>query len=309
MATPRKRGAASVGRRLRLRAMAKINLSLRVLGTRPDGFHDVRTTLQSIALHDVLTLTPASGPMTITCDTPECPPDESNLVWRAAERLWRADGRRGRMTGVHIDLRKGIPMQAGLGGGSSDAAAALRGLPAVWGTRVDAARVLEIARGIGADVAFFLEGGTSLGVDRGDILYPLVDQPKAWVVLVKPGFGVSTTDAYRWWDADRVSNRVADRANTDRRTPPLAIPERANDLQSPVSDRHPEIAGMVRHLARGGSTHAAMSGSGSAVFGLFDRQGDAIEAAARVMGWGRLVLVTPTVDRQEYHRLSRPRRD
>ena len=286
----------SSARRLRVRAMAKINLSLRVLGTRADGFHDLRTTFQSLALHDTLTLTSVAGPLTITCDAPHCPVDESNLVWRAADRLWRADGRRGKVSGVRVDIRKRIPMQAGLGGGSSDAAAALRGLAALWGARVSDADLSTIARGLGADVAFFLEGGTALGVDRGDVMYPLVDRPAFSVVLVMPGYGVSTKDAYRWWDADRLSSSAR------------AASEWVNDLQPPVAARHPEITRIVKRLARRGSIHAAMSGSGSAVFGLFDREAQALEAADALTGPARMVLVTPTVNRQDYRRLARPQR-
>jgi 4-diphosphocytidyl-2-C-methyl-D-erythritol kinase len=284
-------------RALRVRAMAKINLSLRVLGTRSDGFHELHTEFQSLALHDTLTLTAVVGGMTIACDDPGCPADESNLVWRAAERLWRADGRRGKVAGVRIDIQKRIPMQAGLGGGSSDAAAALRGLARLWGSHLGPGGLPAIARAIGADVAYFLEGGTSLGVGRGDVMYPLIDRPKSWVVVVMPGFGVSTKDAYGWWDADCRPALV----------PSIpAASESGNDLQAPVAARHPEIGRIARRLVRLGSTHAAMSGSGSAVFGLFNREAQALAAAAGLTGAPRVVMVTPTVSRRDYQRLSRP---
>ena len=301
------RKTRSAAHRVRVRALAKINLSLRVLGTRPDGFHELRTTLQSLALHDTLTLTSVAGPMVLTCDIAACPADESNLVWQAAERRWRADGRAGTPVGVHIDICKRVPIQAGLGGGSSDAAAALRGLAVLWGTRVNDADLLRIARGIGADVAFFFEGGTSLGVDRGDILYPLADRQKASVVLVMPGFGVSTRDAYAWWDADHAAAEVPGARRAPTATSGAGdTTEQGNDLQPSVAARHPEIARLVRRLARLGSTHAAMSGSGSTVFGLFERQAEAIEAAAALTGRPRIVLVSPTVNRQDYRRLARP---
>src|SRR4029079_274972 len=119
----------------RVRAFAKINLSLRVLGTRPDGYHELRTIFQSIALHDTLTIRASRGPFRLTCDDPNCPSDYTNLIWRAAERLWKAAGRRGAPRDLAIDLAKRIPLEAGLGGGSSDAAAALRVLGRMW--RVD----------------------------------------------------------------------------------------------------------------------------------------------------------------------------
>src|SRR5262245_955095 len=123
---------------MRARAFAKINLSLRVLGRLPDGYHDLRTTFQSIALHDTLTIRRARGPFRLTCSDPACPPDRTNLVWRAAARMWKAAGQRGAPRGVAIHVEKRIPMQAGLGGGSSDAAAVIRALGRIW--RVDRAR-------------------------------------------------------------------------------------------------------------------------------------------------------------------------
>lgn len=289
-------------RRLRIRALAKVNLSLRVLGIRPDGYHELRTTFQSLALHDTLTLTPARGVLSLTCDDPACPADASNLVWVAAERLWRADGRRGRPSGVSIALAKRIPMQAGLGGGSSDAAAALRALSLFWRVRLGPPVLRSIARQLGADVSFFLEGGTALGVDRGDVLYPLLDRPPASVVLVAPGFGVSTLDAYGWWDA----------ANADGSRPRPSWPvspesgERGNDLEAPVVAHHREIGRIVKRLTSLGSQQAAMSGSGSVIFGLFSSESVAVEAAAALAAPGRVVTVTRTVSRREYQRLAAP---
>ena len=290
---------------LRVRALAKINLSLRLLGLRPDGYHELRTTLQSLALHDTLTLAPARGPLTLTSDDPGCPTDESNLVWRAAERLWRADGRKGKPAGVSIDIRKRIPMQAGLGGGSSDGASALRGLAAFWRTRVTAASLHEIARTLGADVAFFVLGGTALGVGRGDVLYPLADHPPASVVIVRPGFGVSTEDAYGWWDAADAGAGPAGKALA-RQSMLGRLPESGNDLEAPVAAKHPEIERIVRRLLQRGAAHAAMSGSGSAVFGLFRAEPEALDAAAAAAAPGRVVTVTRTVNRREYARLAAP---
>src|SRR5438067_4430796 len=168
------------------------------MGVREDGYHELRTIFQSIALHDTLTIRARRGPFAFQCDDPSCPANEANLVWRAAEILWSASRRGGALRDVEIHLAKRIPLQAGLGGGSSDAAAALRALASLWHIRD--APLREMARSLGADVPYFLEGGTVLGLDRGDVLYPLVDRPAAWVTLVLPPFGVSTVEAYRWWD-------------------------------------------------------------------------------------------------------------
>src|SRR5262249_24874725 len=119
-------------RSVRVRACAKINLALRVLGTRPDGYHELRTTFQSIALHDTLTFTPSAGAFRLVCDDAACPPDRTNLIWKAADRLWRATGRRGVLKDVVVAVTKRIPIEAGLGGGSSDAAATLRALGVLW---------------------------------------------------------------------------------------------------------------------------------------------------------------------------------
>lgn len=285
---------AAKRRVIETRAPAKINLSLRLLGVRPDGYHELRTIFQSIALHDTLTVRLERGPFRLECDDPTCPADRTNLVWRAAEQLWTASGRRGDPRDVAVHLTKRIPMRAGLGGGSSDAAAALIVMAKLW--RVDGERVRDVARSLGADVPYFLEGGTVLGLDRGDLLFPLIDAPAAWVSLVMPGFGVSTADAYEWWDGTRRRGRTA-LPQAERRGP-------LNDLQPPVATRHPQIARIVRSLERSGARHAAMSGSGSAVFGLFDRRTDADRALQALDEARCRTLRTRTVNRAAYQRLA-----
>jgi len=283
---------------VRVSAYAKINLSLRVLGVRPDGYHELRTIFQSIALHDTLTVRVRRGPFALQCDDPDCPADETNLVWRAAEHAWAASGRRGALRDVEIQLAKRIPLQAGLGGGSSDAAAALRLFGSIW--RVKDALLREIAATLGADVPYFLEGGTVLGLDRGDLLFPLADYPPAWVTLAVPSFGVSTKDAYAWWDDLGGPNRVRP-AHAGRA---LRGPAFENDLQDPVAAHHPEIAQIVSALRKAGAFHAALSGSGSAVFGLFSRRPAAERAARAVDKKGGRALLTRTVNRAAYQRLA-----
>ena len=279
---------------MRVRAFAKINLSLRVLGTRADGYHELRTIFQSIALHDTLTIRAHRGPFTLTCDDSACPTNETNLIARAAAAMWRASGRRGAPRGIAIDLVKRIPMQAGLGGGSSDGAAALRALARRW--RVPEEKVRAAATALGADVPYFLEGGTVLGLDRGDLLFPLIDARPAWVVLVLPDFGVSTKDAFGWFDRRPASLELV-ASSGERRW--------VNDLEGPVGSRHPELVGIISALQRSGATQAAMSGSGSAVFGLFSTRPAADRAARRQASSSRrVVVVTRTVNRQSYQRLA-----
>jgi len=284
--------------RIRIRAHAKINLTLHVRGVRPDGYHELETVFQSLALHDVLTCRLRPGPFSIRCDDPGVPTDERNLIWRAAQRLWEMLGRQGSVRGVEIVLGKQIPMQAGLGGGSADAAAALVALSRVWAAerRVDLAAV---AAQLGADVPYFLMGGTALGLSRGDDLYPLPDLPPYQVVLGLPAFGVSTVDAYGWFDRDGAG---ASRTLVAGVAGIPAWPGRrlivANDLEAPVVARHPEIGTLRDRLVKGGARAAAMTGSGSAVFGLFDSVIPACRAARAVAGAGVMALVTKTVDRR-----------
>jgi 4-diphosphocytidyl-2-C-methyl-D-erythritol kinase len=266
-----------------VRAFAKINLSLRVLGMRADGFHELRTVFQSIALHDTLTIRRTRNPFAFSCDDPSCPPDRENLVWRAAHEMWTAAKRRGVLRGVSVHLAKRIPMQAGLGGGSSDAAAAIRALGQLW--TVPTADQRRIGAALGADVPYFFEGGTALGIGRGDRIERVADRTPSWVVLVLPPFGVSTKQAFAWWDLDRPSPS-----------------KRANDLEAPVARRHPEIAILVRRLRSAGAADAAMSGSGSTVFGLFSRQKTALDAASRLFLAGYRTVVTRTIGRRSYQR-------
>jgi 4-diphosphocytidyl-2-C-methyl-D-erythritol kinase len=293
-----------------VRAFAKINLSLRVLGVRPDGYHELRTILQSIALHDTLTIRTVRGPFRLTCDDPDCPSDSTNLIWLAAERLWAAAGRRGSPRDISIHLAKRIPLQAGLGGGSSDAAAALRVLGRMW--RVDQARLRATGAALGADVPYFFEGGTALGLERGDLLFALADHPAAWVVLAVPPFGVSTKEAFGWWD--EIAGGRAFKASRFRSAESLALqleegvalPELQNDLERPVVARRPQIKRLISAMRRAGAAHAGMSGSGSAVFGLFAGRTEASRAAGALShsSRGTVTMVTRTLNRPRYQALA-----
>src|SRR5262245_50409048 len=164
-----------------IRAHAKINLDLRVLGPRPDGYHELRTVFQAISLHDVLECVTHDGPLAIECEMAGVPLDRANLVWRAAEALWTSLRRVGGARGVRIRLTKGIPVQAGLGGGSTDAAATLLALARFWRVSLRPNQLVDVAASLGADVPFFLSGGTALGLGRGDEIYPLADLPRHWI--------------------------------------------------------------------------------------------------------------------------------
>src|SRR5687767_3502079 len=266
-----------MARTLILQPSAKINLTLHVGEKRDDGYHDLRTLLQSITLHDTLTFSTRRGPFSLACRMPGVPSDRSNLVWRAAEALWAALGRMGEPRDAHIKLDKAIPSQAGLGGGSADAAAALVGLNKLWGGRFSRRVLMRLGAQLGSDVPFSFQGGTALGIGHGEELYPVDDVERMGVVIIKPSFGVSTADAYGWLDADRSSAtgtgdpEFMDLSRSDSvevgwPSGPLAL---SNDLMGPVARRHPAVLEIVSACLSLGTIGAQMTGSGSAVFALF----------------------------------------
>jgi 4-diphosphocytidyl-2-C-methyl-D-erythritol kinase len=294
-------------RRVVVRAHAKVNLSLRLLGVRRDGFHELKTVFQSLELHDTLTFVTRPGPLLIECATPGVPLDDRNLVWRAAAALWRAIGREAEPRDLAVSIEKAIPPQAGLGGGSADAAATLVALARLWGAPAAEVDLPRLAAGLGADVPFFLSGGSVRGLGRGDVLQPLPDLPRLWLLLVIPAFGVSTADAYGWYDAMIArGERVSGEASPLRAPWPSEVREIANDLEPPVVRHHPEIAVIKSQLLAAGATSAALSGSGSAVFGILPSRRAAARARAQMAGAGWRTLITSTLDRGEYARRTAP---
>jgi 4-diphosphocytidyl-2-C-methyl-D-erythritol kinase len=279
-----------------VRAYAKINLSLRIVARREDGFHDLRTIFQSIGLHDTLTFRKIPGPFVVECDAPDVPVDGRNLVWRAAERVWRASGRRGRIGGVRVTIRKRVPAQAGLGGGSSDAAAALVALDALWRARLSSDRLLALAAALGSDVPFFLVGGTALGLGRGEQLFALPPIAATPLVIVRPPCGVATADAYAWFSS---SPRHVPAARGSQRMvvpwSPLPL-DMQNDLERAVLPRVPLVADARRRLRRAGASAVLLSGSGSAVFGVFSDANAARRAAAAIARPGWFVRATRTMN-------------
>jgi 4-diphosphocytidyl-2-C-methyl-D-erythritol kinase len=290
-------------RSISLPSFAKINLDLRILGTRPDGYHDLKTIFQALALFDNVTVSTRRGPLVVTCDEPDIPTDQRNLVWKAASLLHRvARGKQSPPRDIAIDLRKRVPAEAGLGGGSSNAAMTLLALNKLWKLDLDLATLSRVGARLGADVPYFMVGGTSLGLGRGDDIYPLADLPPVHVVILRPGFGVSSADAYKWFDEE---TRRAPKEPAPRVVPPgwpAWSTTLRNDLEIPVVRHHPAIGRIRQSLVDAGATFAAMSGSGSAVFGLFER-GDAARRTANDLarpGW--LSLHTRTLSRREYDR-------
>jgi 4-diphosphocytidyl-2-C-methyl-D-erythritol kinase len=226
-------------------------------------------------------------------------------VWKAAEALWRALGRSGEPGDLEVTIDKNIPMEAGLGGGSADACAALLLFARHWGGAA-ATLLRDVAADIGSDVPFFLSGGTALGLGRGEEIYPLVDLPAHWIVIVRPPFGVSTAEAYTWHDEDRAAGLKETR---EAQMLPVPWPSRAaqmiNDLEPPVVRRHAEIGNIKAALREAGAVASSMSGSGSAVFGLFRTRSAAAAAARLGAGGGAAAWLTRTLTRAQYERRSR----
>jgi len=255
--------------------------------------------MQSLALHDTVVVSERRGPFGLQCRTPGVPEDHTNLAWRAAAALWKAMGRDGEPRDVHIRIDKTIPSQAGLGGGSANAAAALVGLNVVWGAKQSRRDLAKLAATIGSDVPFFLQGGTAVATGRGEDLYPVDDVTRLGVLLIKPSFGVATADAYRWLDEDRAAGlpETPEGRDVELGWPSGGVPL-ANDLTAPVARRHAGIQEMIDACLAEGAIGAQMTGSGSAVFGLFS-EAAATRAAKRLRRPDWLVLLTRTHSRRE----------
>jgi len=250
---------------LTCRAYAKINLTLDVGPPRPDGYHPIRSVMQTVALHDTLTVTLTPGKQGIVLEvtgeeSTGVPADASNLVHRAASQLAGPD------TGLHILLRKRIPSQAGLGGGSSDAAAALKTVNTLLDLGLPQVRLAEIGAALGADIPFFLTGGTALAEGLGDVITPLPPLSPPWhLILAKPPIGVSTAAAYAALDADlnRMPGASTEAWLCGGRRP-------FNDFDATIFSKYPEIAAVAasfRKTAESGESFAPLlCGSGATVF-------------------------------------------
>ena len=272
---------------VRIPAFAKINLRLDILGKRADGYHELRTIFQTISLHDELRLRTSPRPgimLTIYGNaTLAAEPIEKNLAYRAVDALRRELKIHG---GVEIELRKRTPAGGGLGGGSSDAAAAMLGYLQRAKKKLATAQMLGIAASLGADVPFFLLGGRALGVNRGDEIYPLEDLPTLPVLVVVPQeIRVRTADAFRWVHAKALG--LTKPAANSKLLQFCALSWSAlgsglgNDFEGPVFRRHPRLDRIKRVLLQRGATEASLAGSGSAVFGIFPSPAMARRAAVR----------------------------
>jgi 4-diphosphocytidyl-2-C-methyl-D-erythritol kinase len=265
----------AIARTVRVPAYAKLNLGLRVLYRRPDGYHELRTVFQTISLADHLeiALTPSRATRIGIEGTPDI---ADNLVEQACRLTLEAIKMHG---DVRFKLKKNIPLGAGLGGGSSDAAAVLLALPVLCGKILPLDRLLALAAELGSDVPFFLHGGTALGLGRGEELYPLPDRSASRGLLVVPRVHSSTAEAYRDLSPTLTSIRLQNKLFKFQQVIWQEISRRSaegdaaavdeNDFEEVVFARHPEIKRIKQRLCHFGAKPAAMTGSGSAVFGVF----------------------------------------
>lgn len=288
---------------LKLPSFAKINWFLRVLGKRPDGYHEVVTVLQTISLCDEITFAGGGDLLTLACDDPSIPTGMDNLILQAAAALrdcYEA------AYGAEITLHKRIPMKAGLGGGSSNAAVTLLALNAVWGRKLTAAALPDPGF-LGADVPFFLKGGTCLATGTGTTLTELPDGPKRYLIVVTPNASVSTATAYASLNARSLttsesasilSSSLAELDSAGSGQWPLC-----NDFESVIFEIEPEIERVKIALLEAGARGALLAGSGSSVFGVFDDEKSrdrALDNLKSEAGWK--VFPCHTLSRAEYFR-------
>src|SRR5215831_5245734 len=344
-----------------VRSFAKINLGLHIGGLRADGFHELRTVYQTIALHDVIRVRVVRGSgIEILSNDPRVPTDSTNTCYRIVERAMAATGASGR---VSIDIEKKLPVQGGLGGASANAVATLLALERTLKKHLPGREKLRIAADVGSDLPLFLVGGTILGIGHGEDVYPLPDFPATPCVVATPEIGVSTPKAFADWELLMGGERAPARENAgktatsapsrrasgtgaaarlrvghtkltelspsdrmnefsrgmsvwlsgasgvpgnERRgraeTPLLDLVRTGieNDFEQVVFPQHPELREVKRVLEREGAFYASLSGSGSAVYGLFRARATALRAAAWLRSRGTPVAATSTLTRRQY---------
>ena len=344
-----------------VRSFAKINLGLHIGGLRADGFHELRTVYQTIALHDVIRVRVVRGSgIEILSNDPRVPTDSTNTCYRIVERAMAVFGASGR---VSVDIEKKLPVQGGLGGASANAVATLLALERALKKHLPGREKLRIAAEVGSDLPLFLVGGTILGIGRGEDVYPLPDFPATPCVVATPEIGVSTPKAFADWElllggegapapgntgttatsapsrqasatgaaarlhvghtkltelspSDRIKefsrgisvwlSGASGVPGSERRgraeTPLLDLVRTGieNDFEQVVFPQHPELREVKRVLEREGAFYASLSGSGSAVYGLFRARATALRAAAWLRSRGTPVAATTTLTRRQY---------
>ena len=284
---------------INLKPPAKINLHLKVLRKRPDGYHDIETVFERIDLCDELTLKAIPEDIVVKCDDPQVPCDKRNLIYKAAQMLKE---KYPVAAGVEMTLKKNIPVAAGLGGASSDCAYALRGLNELWDLKLNKSQLFDIGSSIGADVAFFLlDCGRAIGRGKGEILEPCGGtQEKSifWYLLVNPGFPVLAKDAYEGLNLGLTSSPSDSRINPVR-LKGIKFEDLGdflfNSLEAPVERKFKAISDMKSEIKKAGLKLSMMSGSGPTVYGVASGKEEALGAKSRLTlgnGWQAFVART-----------------
>lgn len=285
-----------------LPSFAKVNLHLRVLGKREDGYHDIFTVFQTVSLHDTITFEESASEIVLECDEPNVPTDIRNLVVKAANRI---RDRYQVLKGAYIRIEKRIPMGGGLGGGSSNAAVALIGLTRLWRLNARVQDLEPIAADLGADVPFFLHGGTMIGEGLGTSLNEVAEFEAENMIIVTPDVHVSTAAAYEALRAESLTNAEANRilrvCRSEAESPDFLHSALRNDFETTVFAAFPEIGRAKQKLVDLGARQVLMSGSGSSVFAIFDKEETrqtALKALDNEVNWRKFAVAA--VSREEY---------
>jgi 4-diphosphocytidyl-2-C-methyl-D-erythritol kinase len=280
-----------------------VNYTLDILSLRSDGYHNIASVMQTISLFDTIILTESEGDkITLECDRPEIPNDQRNIAWRAASEILRAAGV---SRGLYIQLIKRIPSQAGLGGGSSNAAFTLIGVNELFGLGLTTEQLLKIASSLGSDVPFFIFGGTASARGRGEKITPISDAPSLWFVIVKPETNVSTAQAYR--DMDEMINRVSARKTREMEEAiqsgdvQRVVLNMSNDFEQSVMERHLPIALLQDDLLMSRAHTARLCGSGSSVFGVMFSRSEAEECLRLIQLKYPVSFLCRSLTREEAH--------
>lgn len=276
-------------------ARAKINLTLDVLRRRPDGYHEVEMIMQTLELADTISISSTEQGIVLETGSTDIPPGQDNIAWRAARLMVDSFGGSG---GLKICLHKNIPVAAGLAGGSTDAAAVLRGINRLWELGLATEELCDLGARLGSDVPFCVREGTALATGRGEIIHPLAPCPEFWIVLVKPPVGVSTAEVYGKFEQGKVLNRPDNAAMREA----IGVGDRegisaglCNVLESVTLSLVPEVGDIKRALLRDGAINALMSGSGPTVFGIARDKEHACQLAQGFSDKNYTKIITRTV--------------
>lgn len=274
---------------LQIKCSAKINLALSIIGKRPDGYHELDMLMQSVSLYDYVMLAPSSQ-ISVSCNFRYIPTDERNIVYRAAKAFFRAIDC---TDGIAITLKKRIPTQAGLGGGSSDCAGVLFGLNHLYGLPLSLQQLKELGLSLGADVPFFLEGGCQRAQGVGEVLSPVSSRMNAHFLLVKPKRGVKTNEAFALYAKTPHPSPISiDQCITALSQGDLHAFCRAtgNSLLQASISLCSQIGPILDDLQNAGAAGAFMSGSGSTCFGIFSRGEDCKQAYQHFLARGDVMV-------------------